>query len=300
MTNLKNLDFSSSTRNLVGTNSLDLGAISLPRLESLSFNRFRSVDLSGLMSLTKLIVIHFNGSTEGKDKIYPRLLYLCISERMLDVSDIPKLSVLRTLDVLSPAKDAEKRQAYSTMTSLVNLKPPFDASDTACSFVIQPCLKSFEVSHNVTVAISHRKSFHKVQFTCYPGTDHSMFRNTECISLYQCVWVTDISPLAHVSHLTICSCKNIRDFSCLDGSQRYLDIQKGADALTNDVVNHKFDKIPYLMLNECHQLNRLVFSSASPQTRFLSLMCCDNLKEVHLNGKEYFLVMLHHGRYLER
>jgi hypothetical protein len=290
---LKNLDFSSSTLHFLDANSLDLGKISLPRLESLSLNHFRSVDISGLISLTKLIVTDVSGNIEGKDKIYHRLLFLRISERILDLNDIPKLSVLRTLDVLSPANDAEKRLAYSTMKSLVNLKLPYDASDTSRPFVIQASLKSFEVSHNVTVAISHRKSFHKVHVSFYPGTDLTMFRNTDRISLHKCVWVTDISPLAHIPRLTIRDCKNIRDFSCLGRSQRYLEIDNSADVLTDAVVNQKFDKIPFLLLYECRQLKQLFFSSSSPQIRFLSLTSCENLSEVHLNGKDYVFVSLY-------
>jgi hypothetical protein len=182
------------------------------RLKILNVDGYRSVDLTGLTSLT-----HFRWygdcSVNGKELIYPQLT--SFKGDYISPKDMALLQNVKSFHADSPVY-ADIRKCSPHVSSLQVKR---DKESAYRYFIINEELKELTL-HSYVVDTSSSNLFSSLRSLSLTETyvrDFSAFPNIEKITITKCLGVSDISCLRKVPYLNLSGCTFIKDFCCLSG-----------------------------------------------------------------------------------
>jgi hypothetical protein len=268
--------------------AVELPQLSLPVLQQLIVRKFKSIDLTGLLSLTHFDVDSMQcQSIRGKEEIYPRLSSLRgMGDAFAqdDMRNYPNVKVFQysltsdaSLKNLSQYENIPSVKIHSSTT----LKP-------AGMFHIGPAMRSLEVNlGNVTVWKPNQSKISKLDLSLCRLENFTNFPYLQCLSLSSCSSLTTLIPFKEVRYLSIEDCSRITDFSCLGPRQRFLTLKSCAGLKDADILS--FNSVAHLTISYCENITRV---RGLHDTRFLYLSHCKKLAEVSLNGRDYVVVDL--------
>jgi hypothetical protein len=290
--------------------------IELPRLpfsslRSLTVINYKSVDVTGLLTLRSLDSGEC-AEIKCREEIFPQLTSLSAWQDTLANDNMKDYCNLRTfkyscipgtlLSDLSQYENIENVDLFYSKT-ISSSQFPGSTSFHVGNRTKEICLRLPLGEITLKSSSSCLRSVLLYDFT---GNSVAMFQNVSKLLLCRCNGVTDIHAIKNIPYLTIHDCENIQDFSCLE-VQRFLKIG-GTIHLKNEDL-FRFTRIPHIELFSCKKLtkidylkgNQYLFISDSSSIQEINLtgsscikveiVQCYNLKKITISGCVYILTI---------